>query len=119
MAAMRKPVIAPMHLFWTACVMVTAGVSAQYRMMPFLQGDTVMSSGHQIPVALAAPRLAHILYGMGALMFLQGIIEARRLTDAHRRYIAALPRWEQWKIWPFHGVNASDPASQQPLPPAA
>ncbi len=110
----QKPLLAPMHSFLGTLGMIVAGTLCRYRMLPFLQADTVLSHGQQVPAEHIAHFLSNAFYGIAAFAFLTGVIGLLTLDEARRQYIAQLPRWQQWLIWPSHGASAAPSPTSLP-----
>jgi hypothetical protein len=116
MSATQKPIIASMCCFLATIVAIVLGTLARYRLPPFfmLQQDTVLSGGKQVPAEQFAHFASNFFYAGSVVAFAPGVLGILTLTEARRRYIAQLPRWKQWYIWPFHGVPSSERPTSHP-----
>ena len=116
-----KFVIPSLFYLWRAAWSCFLGVVFRFRLIPFMQTDTILAGGRQVPAEEVA-RTASILFFSGAaLIGTVAIVGVLTLSEARRAYIAQLPRWKQWFYWPFGRSFPTDHATKQPStsPPAA
>ena len=109
---MKKPMISPILSFVAAFLAISHGIRAHFRIPSYLHSDTVLSAGRQVPVEQFARFDANASYSSAIFFFVFGVFGVLLLTEANRRYIAQLPRWQQWLFWPFHGIAPSAASSQ-------
>ena len=72
-----------------------------HRALPFLRDETIRSGGELIPTTEWAAFGSKFFYIGTVVSLVIGIIALVSLSDANRRYIAQLPRWQQYLIWPW------------------
>ncbi len=110
----QKPFIAPMQYFFGASWGIILGFLFRFRVLPFLQPDTILSGGKQVPTEQFAHFASTFFWAAAAVIIVLGIIGTLTLNEPRRRYIASLPRFQQWMWWPFHGVGPSDTPPSSP-----
>ena len=110
---MQKPIGAPMMVFFIAFITLLCAALYDFRLLPSLRSDTLLIHGVIYPTAWWAHRYALFLAITSILFIVAGSVGLLTLNESRRRYIANLPRWQQWFFWPFHGVTFQVP----PLPP--
>jgi hypothetical protein len=106
----KRPLIGPMSCFIAAIGAVVLGLLFQFRALPFLRDEMILSTGKLYPTGPWAAAMAKFFYcGAGAFVTI-GILGIIILTDANRRYIARLPKRQRFLIWPW--VKLPDHASK-------
>lgn len=93
---------------------IILGTLFRFRVLPFLHADTILSGGKQVPTKQFAHFGSNFFYCGAVVFFVFSLVGVLTLNEARRRYIAQLPRWQQWAIWPFHGVPQSVATQQSP-----
>ena len=101
-----------MMFFLSASWAIILGFLFRFRVLPFLQADTILSGGKQVPTEQFAHFASTFFWIGAAVVITLGIVGIFTLSEPRRRYIASLPRLQQWLFWPFHGITP-------PSPPAA
>ncbi len=96
-----------MMFFFSASWAIILGFLFRFRILPFLQADTILSGGKQVPTEQFAHFVSIFFWGAAALVIALGIVGILTLNEPRRRYIASLPRLQQWMFWPFHGIPSS------------
>lgn len=105
----QKPLFASMLYFLSALWAVLLGFLFRFRALPFLQADTILSGGKQVPTEQFVRFASTCFWGGAAVVAALGIVGILTLNEPRRRYITALPRLQQWMFWPFHGITSSAP----------
>lgn len=105
----QKFTIGPMVKFLSASFAVVAGCLFRFRILPFLESETLIKGDKAIPMADFASNGSNMFFFGSLVFFALGVYGVMNLTEEHRRYISQLPRWRQWMIWPFHGIHRSEP----------
>ena len=95
-----------MTLFFFSLTTVLSGILYHYRLLPSLRSDTVPGSRPPFPTERLVHIIAPTCFLFAFIYFAIAVVSLLTLNEARRRYIAALPRWLQWFIWPFHGMSA-------------
>jgi uncharacterized oligopeptide transporter (OPT) family protein len=98
---MKKLWFSPIGCFLGALAGVVLGTLVRHRALPFLRGDTILSGGKLVSTAEWTAFMSKFFYIGSAVMVLIGIIALLTLSEANRRYIAQLPRWQRFLIWPW------------------
>ena len=112
----QRPLIAPILYFFSASQAIILGFLFHFRVLPFLQADTILSGCKQVPTEQFGHFASTFFWGAAAVVIALGIVGILTLNEPRRRYVASLPRFQQWMFWPFHGVSQSD---LPPSPPPA
>ena len=99
-SAVKKPLFSPMMSFVAAMGALVLGILVRFRALPFLRGDTTLSAGSLVPTEQWAAFMSRFFYIGSAVFLVVGLITLLTLSDANRRYIAQLPRWQRFLIWP-------------------
>ena len=89
-----------MGCFLGALAGVVLGTLVRYRALPFLRDNTILAGGRLVPTEQWAAFASKFFYVGSAVTVLIGIIALLTLSEANRRYIAQLPRWKRFLIWP-------------------
>jgi hypothetical protein len=90
-----------MMSFLAALWALVLGTLIRFRDLPFLRGDTILSGGRLVPTEQWAAFMSRFFYIASAVFLAVGLITLLMLSDANRRYIAQLPRWQRFLIWPW------------------
>jgi hypothetical protein len=90
-----------MMSFVAALGAVVLGTLIRFRALPFLRGDTILSAGSTVSTEQWAAFMARFFYIASAVFLVVGLITLFTLSDANRRYIAQLPRWQRFLMWPW------------------
>lgn len=90
-----------MGCFLGALASVVLGTLVRYRALPFLKVDMILSGGKLVPTEQWAAFMSKFFYIGSAVMVVIGIIALLSLSEANRRYIAQLPRWQRFLFWPW------------------
>ena len=98
---MKKPLFSPMMCFVAGLAGVVLGTLMRFRALPFLRGETILSAGRLVPTQQWATFISRFFYFGSAAMVAVGLIALFMLSEANRRYIAQLPRWQRFLIWPW------------------
>jgi len=77
------------------------GTLIRFRALPFLYSDTILSAGSLVPTEHWAAFMSRFFYIASAVFIAAGLITLLTLSDANRRYIAQLPKWQRFLIWPW------------------
>ena len=96
---MKKPLFSPMMCFVAALAGIVLGTLVRFRALPFLRGETILSGGRLVPTEQWAAFMSRFFYFGSAVMIAVGLIALFMLSDANRRYIAQLPRWQRFLFW--------------------
>ena len=97
---MKKPLFGPMSCFLGACAGIVLGTLVRFRALPFLREETILSGGKLVPTAQWAAFISKLFYFGAAAMIAVGLVALFTLSEANRRYIAHLPPWKRFLIWP-------------------
>ena len=100
-SAVKKPLFSLMMSFVAAMGALVLGILVRFRALPFLRGDTTLSAGSLVPTEQWAAFMSRFFYIGSAVFLVVGLITLLTLSDANRRYIAQLPRWQRFLIWPW------------------
>ena len=98
---MKKPLLSPMGCFLGSLAALVMATLIRHRALPFLRDDIIRSGGNLIPTAEWVAFGSELFYIGCVVSLIVGIIALVSLSDANRRYIAQLPRWQQFLIWPW------------------
>ncbi len=85
----QKPLIPSMMFFFSASWAIILGFLFRFRILPFLQADTILSGGKQVPTEQFAHFVSIFFWGAAALVIALGIVgiltlnEPRRATSLH------------------------------------
>jgi hypothetical protein len=90
-----------MMSFLAALGALVLGTLIRFRALPFLRGTTILSAGSLVPTEQWAAFMSRFFYIASAVFLAVGLITLSMLSDAKRRYIAQLPRWQRFLIWPW------------------
>jgi len=86
--------------FFAGLAALVLGTLIRFWALPFLHGDTILSAGSLVLTDQWAAFMSPFFY-IGSTVFVAiGFITLFTLSDANRRYIAQLPRWQRFLIWP-------------------
>ena len=77
------------------------GTLVRQRALPFLRDETILSDGKPVLTTEWVAFASKLFYIGSVVSLVIGIIALVSLSDANRRYIAQLPRWQQFLIWPW------------------
>jgi hypothetical protein len=97
----KKPWFSPIGCFLAAIASVVLGTLVQYRALPFLRDETILAGGKLVPTAQWAAFMSRFFYIGSVVALVIGVIAMLTLSEANRRYIAQLPRWQRLLIWPW------------------
>jgi hypothetical protein len=97
---MKKPLVGPMSCFIGALSGVVVGTLIRLRALPFLREETILASGSRIPTAEWAAFASQLFYVASAGLVAIGLIALFTFSEANRRYVAQLPPWKRFLIWP-------------------
>jgi hypothetical protein len=95
---MKKPWFSPIGCFLGSLAGLILGTLVRRRALPFLRDETILSGGKLIPTTEWVEFASNFFYIGSAVTLIIGIIALVSLSDANRRYIAQLPRWQQYLI---------------------
>ena len=85
--------------FFAGLAALVLGTLIRFWALPFLHGDTILSAGSLVLTDQWAAFMSPFFY-IGSTVFVAiGFITLFTLSDANRRYIAQLPRWQRFLIW--------------------
>ena len=98
---MKKPWFSPIGCFLGSLAALILGTLVRHRALPFLRDDTILSGGKLVPTTEWVAFASNLFYIGSAVALVIGIIALVSLSDANRRYIAQLPRWQRFLIWPW------------------
>ena len=98
---MKKPWFSPIGCFLASLAALILGTLVRNRALPFLHDETILSGGKLIPTTEWVEFASNFFYIGSAVALIFGIIALVSLSDANRRYIAQLPRWQRFLIWPW------------------
>jgi hypothetical protein len=98
---MKKPWFSPIGCFLGSLAALILATLIRHRALPFLRDDTILSGGKQVLTAEWVAFASKLFYIGSVVSFVIGVIALVNLSDANRRYIAQLPRWQQFLIWPW------------------
>ena len=73
----------------------------RHRALPFLRDETILAGGKLVPTTEWVAFASKLFYIGSGFALVIGIIALLSLSDANRRYIAQLPRWQRFLIWPW------------------
>jgi hypothetical protein len=90
-----------MMSFVAALGALILGTLVRFRALPFLRGDTILSAGRLVPTEQWIAFMSRFFYIGSAVFVAVGVIALFTLSDANRRYIAQLPLWQRFLIWPW------------------
>ena len=96
-----------------------SGILYQFRLLPSLRPDAIQPSGGPWPPERFAHMMSGISFFFAAVYSVITVVSVLTLDGSQRRFLASLPRWQQWLIWPFHGAAVSGTSAYQPpsMPP--
>ena len=106
-----------MTVFFFASNALLSAALYGFRLLPSLHSDTMLIQGTPYPTAQWVHRYSITCVLMSVPFLVGGAVGLLTLNESRRRYIASLPRWQQWLIWPFQGVSPSE-ASIPKVPPS-
>ena len=98
---MKKPLLSPMGCFLAALAGLVLGTLVRFRALSFLREDMILSGGKLVSTAQWAVFMPKFFYVGSAVSVVIGLIALFTLSDANRRYIAQLPRWQRFLFWPW------------------
>ena len=114
MTATQKPIGAPVTLFFFSLATALSGIVYLYRLLPSLRPDTIPGTNPPYPTERLIHIMAPTCFLFAFIFFVIAVVSLLTLNEARRLYIAALPRWLQWFIWPFHGMVAPTISTSPP-----
>ena len=117
--AMQKPIGAPVTLFVFSFATALSGILYHYRLLPSLRSDTLPGSSPPYPTERLVHIMSPVCFLFAFIYLVVAVVGLLTLNEARRRYIAALPRWLQWFIWPFHGTVAPTVSTTRHAPDRA
>jgi hypothetical protein len=98
---MKKPWFSPMGCFLGSLAALILGTLVRHRALPSLRDETILSGGKLVLTTEWVAFASKLFYIGSVVSLVIGIITLVSLSDANRRYIAQLPRWQQYLIWPW------------------
>lgn len=98
---MEKPWVSPMGCFLGSLAALIMATLVRHRALPFLRNETILSHGELIPTTEWVASASNLFYVGSLVALLMDVVALVSLSDANRRYIAQLPRWQQFLIWPW------------------
>ena len=98
---MKKPLLSPIGCFLGSLAALVMATLVQHRALPFLRDETIRSGGELIPTTEWVAFGSKLFYIGSVISLVIGIIALVSLSNANRRYIAQLPKWQQYLIWPW------------------
>ena len=93
---MKEPWFSPIGCFLGSLEALILETFVRHRALPFLRDETILAGGK-----LVLTTASNLFYIGSAVALVIGIIALVSLSDANRRYIAQLPKWQQFLIWPW------------------
>jgi hypothetical protein len=96
---MKKPWVSPMGCFLGSLGALLMATLVRHRALPFLRDDTILSRGKLIATTEWIAFASKLFYIGSVVALVMGIIALVSLSDANRRYIAQLPKWQRFLIW--------------------
>ncbi len=93
---MKEPWFSPIGCFLGSLEALILETLVRHRALPFLRDETILAGGK-----LVLTTASNLFYIGSAVALVIGIIALVSLSDANRRYIAQLPKWQQFLIWPW------------------
>ena len=103
-----------MTMFFFAVTGLFSAALSGCGLLPSLRSDTMLILGTAQPIVPWVHQFVIATLLLSVAFLTAGLIGLATLNESRRRYLARLPRWQQWLIWPFHGV-APD-VNAPPLP---
>jgi hypothetical protein len=98
---MKKPWFSPIGCFLGSLAALILGTLVRQRALSFLRDETILSGGKLVLTTEWVAFASKLFYIGSVVSLVIGIIALVSLSDANRRYIAQLPRWQQFLIWPW------------------
>jgi hypothetical protein len=98
---MKKPWVSPMGCFLGSLAALIMATLVRHRALPFLRDETILSHGELIRTTEWVASASKLFYTGSVVALVMGVIALVSLSDANRRYIAQLPRWPRFLIWPW------------------
>jgi hypothetical protein len=99
--SMKKPWFSPMGCFLGSLAALVMPTLVRHRALPFLRNETILSGGQLVPTTEWVAFAAKFFYAGSAVALVVGIVALVSLSDANRRYISQLPKWQRFFIWPW------------------
>ena len=98
---MKEPWFSPIGCFLGSLEALMLETLVRHRALPFLRDETILAGGKLVLTTEWVAFASNLFYIGSAVALVIGIIALVSLSDANRRYIAQLPKWQQFLIWPW------------------